>query len=116
MTVEAFGHFATGVLVASCLVAIAALVSGFVRPSSARAAAWTCAATVILTAVSGVAGYLFAMSSLFAQVSTADPAGKAAMLAQGISEALNCGAFVAVALIPTSFATVVLFARSRKKR
>src|SRR5688500_8623369 len=100
-------------LIASFGVAVLSVVAGYRQGSAALA--WVNGATMIVIVAGGVAGYFLAMSSVFAEVADADAARKASILARGISEALNCAAYSAMALLAPALAALVLFVRSSKK-
>ena len=79
------------------------------RQRRRRLAIRTALATVATLFASGF-GYLAAMTDAFRSTADADPSEKAALLARGISEAMNCAAFgVLSAALPT-IATIWLIA------
>jgi len=63
--------------------------------------------------LAGLLGTIIGMIKCFASVANADPANKATMLAEGISEAMNCTAFGLITAIPALIAYAVLQARTQ---
>lgn len=87
------------------------------RSSEARTASrgmWLCLGGVLVLGVLGVATYLLGLSIAFGAVASADAAEKATRLAQGISIAMNCTAFVALGTLPVAVSALILFLRSRR--
>lgn len=60
----------------------------------------------------GLLGTITGMIQSFAAVSTADPASKAALLAAGISEAMNCTAYGLIVAIPALLMYAILLNRA----
>lgn len=105
-----------GALLFSIGVAGGSLAVAF-RASSARTASrgmWLCLGAVVVLVVLGVVGYLLGMSIAFGAVASADASSKATLLAQGISQAMNCAAYIALGVLPVGLSALVLFARSRR--
>ncbi|MCZ7683680.1 MAG: hypothetical protein M5U28_34880 [Sandaracinaceae bacterium] len=89
------------------------------RSSAARTAsrgAWLCLGALGVLVVLGVGGYLLGLSIAFGAVAHAEPSVKASLLAQGISEATNCAAFVAFGTLPVLVSAVVLLLRASRLR
>jgi hypothetical protein len=87
------------------------------RREQAGPAMKTAAALVALCLVSAFAGTLYGFMHAFGAVDGehVDPSQKARMLAEGISEAMNCTAFAAIILIPAVIVLALLM-RRRKRR
>ena len=80
-------------------------------------AAKVLATLAVLCLISGLAGTLFGLVLTFGAVGgeSVDPSQKARVLAEGISEAMNCTAFGGIVLIPAVVALALLI-RRRKRR
>lgn len=102
---------ALGVAVGSVITAL--------RSATARTAtrgAALCLGTAVLVVVLGIAGTVWGLSTAFDAVGAVDPAMRAQLLAQGISEAMNCTAFAAVGAVPLLGCAIFLFVRAARLR
>jgi hypothetical protein len=87
------------------------------RPAPSRALRRAMLGSVVLLVLGVAAGVIWGLGRSFAAVSDAsvEPSQKARILAEGISETMNCAAFGFVVLFLPTLLAIVLYLRSRKE-
>jgi len=101
------------VCVAANVAAVAAVLVGW-RSAAPRRYAMGCVALGVLTWVVGLGGTVLGLQRAFGAVGSVDASHKSALLAQGISEAMNATAFgIAACVVPFGVAVALFFRRAR---